>query len=333
MTVAIPLQSTAMQQPKVSIGIPTYNRPDGVLRTIQQLAAQTYTNLDILVSNNASTHPLVAPLLDECARRDPRIRVVHQPENLGLVRNFLYVFQHAASADYFMWAADDDEWHPDFVRVCMENMLTHDVGTVMTGFYRHNRALGLKGPAVLPPMDGRDRFADVMAFFSAMPHSMFYGLHKRSTIQWFAQEDERGMDDEYFLLRQMLFSGIKTVPEQMLYTAGIEDARYQIKLPAEAPDRYFFQCSRLLRAATVVLEAPGLTDVQRLQVLQRTVQTKLQFILAFEKDMRAPEQFEMTRQLFTFLSLIDWRHLDYYSQALNDVNQALAARARQQAPS
>ncbi len=317
-----------MQQPKVSIGIPTYNRPDGVLRTIQQLAAQTYANLEILVSNNASTHPVVAPLLNECARLDPRIRVVHQPENLGIVRNFLYVFNNT-HADYFMWAADDDEWHPDFVRVCMENMLTHDVGTVMPGFYRHNRALGVKGAAVLPAMDGRDRFADLMAFFSAMPHSIFYGLHKRDTIAWFAHENERDVDDEYFLLRQILFHGVKTVPEQVLYTAGIEDARYKVKLPAEAADRYFFQCRRLLRAATLVLEAPGLSDTQRLQVMQRVVLNKMHFILAFEQDMREPAQFELTRQLFTFLSLINWQHLPYYSKAMLDLNQALAARAQQ----
>jgi glycosyltransferase involved in cell wall biosynthesis len=316
-------------QPKVSIGIPTYNRPDGVLRSIKQLTAQTYANLEIVVSNNASTHPVVAPMLDHCARLDPRIKIHHQPENLGIVRNFFFVLENT-SADYFMWAADDDEWHPDFVKVCMENMLTHDVGTVMPGFYRHNRAVGVKGPANLPHMDGSNRFADAMAFFSAMPHSIFYGLHKRATILWFAREDLKDVDDEYLLLRQILFHGIKTVPEQMLYTAGIDDAKYKIKVPPEASDRYFYQCHRLLHFAALVLEAPGLDDIQRMQIFQRVVLNKLNFVLAFEKDMRDPAQYQLAMQIFTLLSLIDWRHLPYYSKAVQDINQALAARATPQ---
>ncbi len=34
-----------MSTPLVSVGIPTYNRPDGLLRTIKQIASQTYGNL------------------------------------------------------------------------------------------------------------------------------------------------------------------------------------------------------------------------------------------------------------------------------------------------
>jgi glycosyltransferase involved in cell wall biosynthesis len=308
-----------MPLPQVSVGIPTYNRPDGVLRTLKNIAAQSYKNLDILVSNNNSTNPLVVPLLNECARRDGRIRVIHQKENIGISENFIYVLRNT-KADFFMWAADDDEWHPDFISVCMDNLLKLSVGTVMTGFFRHNRALGLKGKALLPPMDGNNRFTDASAFFSSMPHSIFYGIHRRSTIEWFTKEVPEEVDDEYFLLRQILYHGIKTIPEVHLYTAGIEDATYKIKMPPAAPDRYFFQCQRLLRMAKMVLEAPLLSDTERVNVLQKIVLSKLRFILSFETEMRDPTQLDLTRQIFSFLSAIELKNLDHYTRLISEFN-------------
>lgn len=313
-------------QPTVSIGVPTYNRPDGVLRTLKQLAAQNYQNLEIVVSNNCSTNEIVRPLLDECARRDPRIKVIHQSENIGLVNNFKYVLEKSTS-DFFMWAADDDEWHPDFVKVCVETHLQHKVGTVMTGFYRDFRAHNHKGVANLPLMTGDDRFADVMGFFNTMPHSMFYGLHRRSTVLWFADAANTTGDDEYLLLRQMLLNGVRTVPDQVLYTAGVDDVKYKIKLPPEAADRYVFQCRRLMQFATLLLEANQITDAQRLAIMQRMVVNRLHFVLDFEADMREPGQYELTKILYHFFSQLRLPNINLYTKAMFEINQAQDAAA------
>ena len=41
-----------MNQPLVSVGIPTYNRPVGLKRTIEFFIAQPYQNLDIIISDD-----------------------------------------------------------------------------------------------------------------------------------------------------------------------------------------------------------------------------------------------------------------------------------------
>ena len=305
--------------PKVSVGIPTYNRPDGVLRTIQQIVAQEYSNIEIIVSNNASPNTIVRPLLDRCAELDPRIRVVHQLENVGIIRNFKFVLSQA-TGDYFMWAADDDEWDKTFISSCILEHLKRKVGTVMPGFFRHNRALNIKGPAELPKMEGLNRFLDVMEFYRAMPHSIFYGLHRRNTILWFLEGDDALFDDEYFLVRQVLHNGIFTVPEKMLYCAGIEDAQYQIKLPKEAEDRYFFQYMRLLNFGRLIAESNTLNDIEKMKVLQKVLLTKLGFIISFEKGMREESQFLLAHQMYAFLSNFDLDRLGEYAAYLPSVN-------------
>ena len=95
--------------PLVSIGIPTYNRPDGLKRTLECMLAQTYTNLEIIVSDNASPNPEVEQVAREFASRDARIHYYKQEENNGPAFNFKFVLQQA-HGEYFMWAADDDLW-------------------------------------------------------------------------------------------------------------------------------------------------------------------------------------------------------------------------------
>ena len=100
--------------PKVSVGIPTYNRPEGLRKTLQCITAQNFRDLEIIVSDNCSPSPEVQSVILEFASSDPRIVSIHQPENLGALRNFFYVARQARGR-YFMWAADDDWWDPDFI--------------------------------------------------------------------------------------------------------------------------------------------------------------------------------------------------------------------------
>jgi len=54
----------------------------------------------------------MANVVDEF--HDPRIRLFRQATNIGGFANFEFVLAQA-KGDYFMWAADDDGWEPDFI--------------------------------------------------------------------------------------------------------------------------------------------------------------------------------------------------------------------------
>jgi len=113
--VTVPIVSVSPQEATlVSVGIPTYNRPDGLRRTLECIVGQTYSNLEIIVSDNASTNPRVAIVAAEFQARDSRIRYVRQPANFGPTENFRFVLREA-TGEYFMWAADDDSWEPEFI--------------------------------------------------------------------------------------------------------------------------------------------------------------------------------------------------------------------------
>jgi len=92
--------------------MPTYNGERYVAEAIESLLSQDHANLEILVSDNASTDATWS-IVQSYSERDPRIRVVRQERNVGAPANFNFVFRNTR-ATYFMWASDDDRWHPNY---------------------------------------------------------------------------------------------------------------------------------------------------------------------------------------------------------------------------
>ena len=110
-----PLRCGDMTQ-TVTIGIPTYNRADRYLRpAIECALAQTWDNLEIIVSDNNSTDKTMEVV---CSYDDPRLRYVRQETNIGPNNNFNYCVNNAAG-NYFLLFHDDDAIDPDMVSSCM----------------------------------------------------------------------------------------------------------------------------------------------------------------------------------------------------------------------
>lgn len=105
----------------VTIGIPTFNRPRGLARTLACICSQTYRNIEIIVSDNASTDPAVRATVDEFAAKDARIKYHRHLENVGAMANFSSLVPKG-SGDLFMWAADDDRWESFFIERCVAEL-------------------------------------------------------------------------------------------------------------------------------------------------------------------------------------------------------------------
>jgi glycosyltransferase involved in cell wall biosynthesis len=100
-------------KPRVSIGIPVYNGAEFLEQAIQSVLAQTYTDFELIISDNASTDGTAAIALDYAAR-DSRVRYSRNRVNIGSSRNFNRTFE-LATGQYFKWMASDDLIAPEFL--------------------------------------------------------------------------------------------------------------------------------------------------------------------------------------------------------------------------
>jgi glycosyl transferase family 2 len=103
--------------PLVSIGMPVHNAERYLRLALDSLLGQDYPNLELIVSDNASTDE-TEQICREYAQRDKRIAYDRAGANMGAVWNFNRVFE-LARGKYFMWAAFDDLRDPRYVSACV----------------------------------------------------------------------------------------------------------------------------------------------------------------------------------------------------------------------
>ena len=108
---------TEMSSPKLSIGLPVYNREKFLRQSLDALLNQTFTDFELIVSDNASTDG-TEDICREYARRDGRIRYYRNRSNIGASRNFNQTFE-LASSKYFKWATSDDLCAPEFLELAL----------------------------------------------------------------------------------------------------------------------------------------------------------------------------------------------------------------------
>lgn len=97
--------------PKFSVLMPVYNTPEVWLRkAIESVVGQAYPHWELCIANDASPAPHVRRVLDEYARRDERIKVVHRPQN-GHISASSNTAAEAATGEWLVLLDHDDELH------------------------------------------------------------------------------------------------------------------------------------------------------------------------------------------------------------------------------
>lgn len=117
--------------PRVSVFIPTYNRAMLLPHAIRSVLEQTFDDLRLVISDNASEDetPEVVASFD-----DPRIEYVRQPANLGLLGNQNW-FLTRVETDFALILGDDDMLYPTLLeRAVAEFDRLSRAGVVHTAF-------------------------------------------------------------------------------------------------------------------------------------------------------------------------------------------------------
>lgn len=108
-------------RPRVTIVIPTYNRSGWLRQSLASALEQTYPDVTVLVSDNASDDDTA-----EVVRSfdDDRVTYVRRPENVGLLANH-NLSLGAVETDFCMVVADDDVMGPALVEATVAMLDAH----------------------------------------------------------------------------------------------------------------------------------------------------------------------------------------------------------------
>jgi glycosyltransferase involved in cell wall biosynthesis len=107
----------AERPPRVSIGLPVYNGENFLAGAIESILAQTFTDFELIICDNASTDR-TAEICHRYAAPDRRVKYHRNERNLGAGPNFARAFE-LSSGEYFRWACHDDLLAPTYLEKCV----------------------------------------------------------------------------------------------------------------------------------------------------------------------------------------------------------------------
>jgi glycosyltransferase involved in cell wall biosynthesis len=116
---------------KVTIGIPTYNRPDWLRQSMQSVLNQSFTDFRLLVADNASdesTKEVVTSF------RDDRVDYVRSAVNIGMTPNINRIIG-LAKTEFVNILPDDDLLYPTYLESALAAFDLHpEAGAVHSAF-------------------------------------------------------------------------------------------------------------------------------------------------------------------------------------------------------
>lgn len=117
--------------PLVSVVMPVYNRSDLASRAIESILNQTFTDFEFIIVDDGSDEE-TKKILKEYAKKDSRIRLIHNPKNRGIA----YSRQRGldAARGTYIATMDSDDWSvPDRLEKSVAFMADYPEVNVMTG--------------------------------------------------------------------------------------------------------------------------------------------------------------------------------------------------------
>ena len=106
-----------MDKPLVTIGVPVFNEVNFIKLSLESLIAQDYPNIEIIISDNASTDG-TSEICAKFAKEYAHVQHIKQTENIGAAANFRTI-QENTDGKYFIWAAGHDLWSKNLISSCV----------------------------------------------------------------------------------------------------------------------------------------------------------------------------------------------------------------------
>lgn len=131
--------------PLVSIGFLSYNGLTLVgkkvfIEALETWIQQSYPNKEILILDDCSTDGTFE-LCQKYAQKYDCIKFYRNEKNLGALRNLEQGFDKV-SGDFFLWASQDDTYHPSFISKCIKEFMKSPESIIVCTAIRFSDTIG-----------------------------------------------------------------------------------------------------------------------------------------------------------------------------------------------
>lgn len=202
---ALSTETLNHEPPLVSICVPTFNRRDRLERAVLSALDQDHTNLEVIVSDNASTDS-TEEYCEVLVTQDSRVKYVRNPVNIGPTANFNQV-RSLSSGAYVMWLGDDDLIDRGYVSACLQEFTADPYLTLVTGEVRYVSDGAYTHSGRVVELLEADRHQRVRNYYEQVSdNGTFYGLSPRWAVDQLGPMRSQ-MGNDWFLLAELAYLG------------------------------------------------------------------------------------------------------------------------------
>jgi len=170
------------QEPLVTVGVPSYKRPDLLKDALNSLKDQTYKQIKIIVAINGDKNDTEKyKTIRDNFKDDLNIEFHFHNKNIGSINNFLYLL-NICNSKYFMWLADDDRISPNLIESSLSILdKNYDTVTVMPLWELVHSE---KKKIIIPSFfDQKSTLKRIIKYCDGTDDAFFYGLHRTSNLK------------------------------------------------------------------------------------------------------------------------------------------------------
>ncbi len=215
-------------EPLVSVLVPTFRRPKELRRTLESVIAQTYGNLEIIVSNNDCENEETNALCRELAAKDTRIIYHSQPANIGGWKNNNFLVQ-AATGEYAIMMNDDDWLSDNFVEVTLQVLQNDPLCAMVHSGYTLYNAKDEPYSTFMMEDKAQDGYAEriIATFNSRIRIIPFHGLCRYSMLNPVISDEKPRYGEDWIIVGKIAFLGkMRSVPGATYHKRCANDIAY-----------------------------------------------------------------------------------------------------------
>ncbi|MFD1319220.1 glycosyltransferase family 2 protein [Loigolactobacillus zhaoyuanensis] len=210
-----------MAEKQFTVIVPVYNLAPYLEQCLASLQAQTYTNFNVWLIDDASTDDSAA-ILAAWTQKDNRFHIWRQPTNQGVsaARN---VGIQQASGDYVCFVDGDDWCEPTYLASFSEQMAQPQADMAMCGYYTDWPSLKvLFGSAETQVLDRQAMLTNVLKPSGDIRGFLWNKCYRLALIQ----RQQLTFDEEITLLEDQLFNVAYVLQTHCFYYAAAPQYHY-----------------------------------------------------------------------------------------------------------
>jgi glycosyltransferase involved in cell wall biosynthesis len=203
--------------PRLTIGLPVYNGEKYVAESIEALLGQSFTDFELIISDNASTDG-TGEISRHYEKQDSRVRYFRQPQNIGLAPNHNFVAEQARG-ELFKWASNDDLYARDLLERCVDALDKHPDVVLAHSWTARVDASGTVSKAFEYPLNtssprAPERFRSLL-FVSGGDDD--YGVMRTEVLRRTAMQESYHHADRTIIAELSLYGRFYQVPDWLYF--------------------------------------------------------------------------------------------------------------------